>query len=133
MMEQVVPLQPMEDHTRADIHTAAHGGPHAGADPVPSVKMWGKKNQHISAMNEDHHRFAKASESSFMMLAVETSSFTTPDNSGTETCGRSKVIWDLLGPCCEQRGHALLLYPAHSLGPAFTFIHKPSPGHRALS
>ena len=25
---QVVPLQPIEDHSGADIHVAAHGGPH---------------------------------------------------------------------------------------------------------
>ncbi|KAK4806858.1 hypothetical protein QYF61_012587 [Mycteria americana] len=31
MVMQVVPLQPMEVHSGADIHTAAHGGPHAGA------------------------------------------------------------------------------------------------------
>ena len=31
MVTQVVPLQPMEDHAGADIHTAARGGPHAGA------------------------------------------------------------------------------------------------------
>ena len=31
MVKQVVPLQPMEDRVRADIHTAAHRGPHAGA------------------------------------------------------------------------------------------------------
>lgn len=31
MVDQVVPLQPMEKHTRQDIHTAACGGPQAGA------------------------------------------------------------------------------------------------------
>lgn len=31
MEEQVVPLQPMKDHSGADMHTAAHGGPYAGA------------------------------------------------------------------------------------------------------
>jgi len=28
---QVVPMQPMEDHSKASIHTAVHGGPHTGA------------------------------------------------------------------------------------------------------
>ena len=32
MVMQVVLLQPMEDHTGADIHTTACGGPHARAD-----------------------------------------------------------------------------------------------------
>ena len=31
MEKQVVPLQHMKNHTGADIHTAAHGGPYAGA------------------------------------------------------------------------------------------------------
>jgi len=31
LVEQVVPLQPTEDHAGADIHTAAHGGPHSTA------------------------------------------------------------------------------------------------------
>ncbi|KAK4811345.1 hypothetical protein QYF61_027574 [Mycteria americana] len=31
MVRQVVPLPPMEDHRGADIHSAAHGGPHAEA------------------------------------------------------------------------------------------------------
>ncbi|KAK4811099.1 hypothetical protein QYF61_016385 [Mycteria americana] len=31
MVKQVVPLQPMEVHIRADIHTTAHGEPHASA------------------------------------------------------------------------------------------------------
>lgn len=31
MVKQVVPLQPMKDHGRADIHTAACGGPPATA------------------------------------------------------------------------------------------------------
>lgn len=31
MVDQVVPLQPMEKHTRQDIHMAAFGGPQAGA------------------------------------------------------------------------------------------------------
>ena len=31
MVKQVVPLQPMEDHGGAGIHTAAHRGPQAGA------------------------------------------------------------------------------------------------------
>jgi len=30
--KQVVPLQPMDVHSGAHIHTAAHGGRHAGAD-----------------------------------------------------------------------------------------------------
>ncbi|GAB0206332.1 hypothetical protein GRJ2_003178200 [Grus japonensis] len=32
MVTQVVPLKPMEVHGGADIHPAACGGPHAGAD-----------------------------------------------------------------------------------------------------
>jgi len=31
IVKQIVPLQPVEDHIRADIHTAACGGPHAAA------------------------------------------------------------------------------------------------------
>lgn len=31
VVKQVVPLQLMEGHVRADIHTAVHGGPHTGA------------------------------------------------------------------------------------------------------
>jgi len=31
MVTQVVPLQPMDDHGGADVHTASCGGPHAGA------------------------------------------------------------------------------------------------------
>ncbi|GAB0207045.1 epimerase family protein SDR39U1 [Grus japonensis] len=31
IVRQVVPLQPMEVHSGADIHPAAHGGPHKGA------------------------------------------------------------------------------------------------------
>lgn len=30
-VDQVAPLQPMEKHTKQDIHTAACGGPQAGA------------------------------------------------------------------------------------------------------
>ncbi|CAM9604986.1 unnamed protein product, partial [Bubo scandiacus] len=41
MVKQVVPLQTMEDHTRADICNAAHGGPHTGASPEGSHRNRG--------------------------------------------------------------------------------------------
>ena len=43
MVMQVVPLQHMEVHGGADIHPAAHGGPHAGAGGCAlkeAVSMW---------------------------------------------------------------------------------------------
>ena len=42
MVRQAVPLQPMEEHSGADIHTAAEGGPHAGAGLLAGlVTPWG--------------------------------------------------------------------------------------------
>lgn len=39
--KQVAPPQPVEDHTRADIYTTAHGGPHAGAGALKEAAVVG--------------------------------------------------------------------------------------------
>jgi len=66
MVVQVVPLLTMEDHSIADIHTAAHGGLHAAAgghalnepgalrrDPVleQGKRMRRKEQQRCSVLN----------------------------------------------------------------------------------
>ena len=40
MVRQIVPLQPMEVHGGADMHPAAHGGPHARAGARAQRRLW---------------------------------------------------------------------------------------------
>lgn len=39
MVKQAACLQTMKDHTKADVHTAAHRGPHAGAGGHPQKAL----------------------------------------------------------------------------------------------
>ncbi|PKU41094.1 hypothetical protein llap_8605 [Limosa lapponica baueri] len=43
MVKQAVPLQLMEVHSGADIHSAAHGEPHAGAGSWQDLQPHGEK------------------------------------------------------------------------------------------
>ncbi|XP_064911936.1 uncharacterized protein LOC135578976 [Columba livia] len=46
MVKQLCPLQPREDHVRADIHTASHGGPYVGASECAQREAEPMKSLH---------------------------------------------------------------------------------------
>jgi len=48
MVEHIVPLQPLEDHVRTDIHSAAHGECHSGARGLEGTAAHGEAMLELS-------------------------------------------------------------------------------------